>query len=69
MHRGTPNPEQSGTPGKHGDHNPGFSDDVHGHNVPTPIQGNHGVKKHHGKPINLDAIKPGNFARHEGEVK
>ena len=39
FHKGEPNPEQSGTPGKHGDHNPGkgASGDPHGHGVPTPI--------------------------------
>ena len=35
MHRGTPNPEQHGSHGKMGDHNPGFSDDTHGHGVTT----------------------------------
>lgn len=35
MHRGTPNPEQKGTAPRHGDHNPPFNDDPHGHGV-TP---------------------------------
>lgn len=37
MHRGTPNPEQHGTPGHIGgaDHNPGMNDDTHGHGIVT----------------------------------
>ena len=36
MHRGTPNPAQSGTPGMHGDHSPGYNSDTH---APTPPPG------------------------------
>ena len=37
MHRGTPNPEQSGSDIRHGDHNPGMAQagDVHRPNVPV----------------------------------
>lgn len=40
MHRGTPNPEQSGSDVRHGDHNPGMGQagDVHRPNVPVVMQ-------------------------------
>src|SRR5450631_4514117 len=43
FHKGTPNPEQQGTAGKHGDHNPPMSDDTHGHGIQTPVEGNKAV--------------------------
>ena len=43
MHKGTPNDAQHGSPGMHGDHNPGHNADTHGHGVPMPprVAGRH----------------------------
>jgi hypothetical protein len=70
MHRGTPNPEQAGTPGKHGDHNPGMDmGNDFGHGVPTPIAHVHGRHSDVSKHIDVKhGVAPGHFARHEGEV-
>jgi hypothetical protein len=58
MHRGTPNPQQQGTAGMHGDHNPGTNSDVHGHGIQTPVEGNPYVAKHSSKPIVHPAPDP-----------
>jgi hypothetical protein len=58
MHRGTPNPEQSGTADKHGDHNPGKGQagDVHRPNVPLiPVSAN---EKHSGKGVPVGPPEP-----------
>lgn len=53
MHKGTPNPQQMGSHGPIGDyvHDPGKSDDVHGHGIEMPIQGNPHVAKHMSAPV------------------
>ena len=71
MHRGTPNPEQSGTRGHEMQHHaPGFDNGNHyGHGVPTPITRVPGRHSDHSAPIDVKhGVNPGHFARHNGEV-
>jgi hypothetical protein len=62
MHKGTPNPQQQGSHGPIGDyvHDPGKgqADEVHGHGIQTPVEGNKAVAKHHSAPIMHPAPNP-----------
>jgi hypothetical protein len=63
FHKGQPNEEQHGSPGKMGDHNPGTgeADNAHGHGVPLFGKPRPGAAKHHAVPA--PTPMPGDVAR------
>ena len=70
MHRGAPNPEQHGSPGKTVDHNPGPNSDPRGHGVPAVHQVLKRVPGRHSEvSTTVGPATPGDFARGGDETR